>query len=44
MMTTLLATAAAAVLGLAVGLAYTGDPISAVIHLSRGSRRWRMFI
>jgi hypothetical protein len=42
MMTTLLA--AAAVVGLAVGVAHTGDPISAVIHLAHGSRRWRRFI
>ena len=42
MMTILLT--AATVLGLGIGLAHTGDPMSAIIHLARGSRRWRTFI
>jgi hypothetical protein len=42
MMTIILA--AAAMLTVAIGSAYTGDPISAIIHLTRGSRRWRKFI
>jgi hypothetical protein len=42
MMTMLLA--AAAVFSLGAVLSYTGDPISAAIHLVHGSRRWRKFI
>jgi hypothetical protein len=42
-MITILATAA--VIGLlGVGSAYIGDPISAVVHLARGSRSWRRMI
>jgi hypothetical protein len=35
---------AAGMLTLVIGSAYTGDPISAIIHLAHGSRRWRKFI
>jgi hypothetical protein len=42
-MTSILIAAAAAVF-LGIGSAYVRDPISAVIYLAHGSRRWRKFI